>query len=54
MIVRQWLQALVRDGSEAGDMQLVSISTFGITFYSLKCWIASVKLLVRALLLCHG
>ena len=28
----------------------MSMSTFGISFYSLKCWIASVKLLVRALL----
>ena len=31
----------------------MSMSTFGISFYSLKCWIASLKLLVRALL-CYG
>ena len=29
----------------------MSMSTFGISFYSMKCWIAFVKLLVRALLL---
>ena len=34
--------------------QLVSMSTFGISVYSLKCWIASAKQLVRALLLCYG
>ena len=31
----------------------MSMSTFGIRFYSLKSWIASVNLLVRDLLLCE-
>ena len=30
----------------------MSMSTFGVSFYSLKCWLACVNLLVRPLLLC--